>query len=454
MIPALVVADDLTGAHVSAESLRRPGHVAFVVSAPMTLDQREVVAGLADVVVCSTGTRNTPPEAAAAVIRETLRQWWPAARVGKRIDSTLRGQIGAEVGALVRTLAELSGRRVLALVCAAHPAAGRTTLAGRQHLHGLPLDLSAASASAIEPLARSRILPLLEDGGLRGVEVGLDTVRGGAVRCAAAVGQALADGLDVVVLDGETLDDVDRAAASARLVAEQHPEVVLVCVDPGPFSARLFPLLDAALARPAAPALAVVGSASDLTRHQLARLAGSRPVRTVPAVEVAPSGGARLRPADAVALDLVRAAQDATPGSVLLLTSVATDAGTGPGTDAAPWLDPVLSVHVSALLGEVVRRFLDLHPVAGLLLTGGEVAADVLAALGARGVRPTAEVEPLAVRGVLVGGRWSGLPVVTKGGLVGDDDTLVRCVEQLGGQSAPDPEPQPEPAHPCRVSLT
>jgi hypothetical protein len=40
-------------------------------------------------------------------------------------------------------------------------------------------------------------------------------------------------------------------------------------------------------------------------------------------------------------------------------------------------------------------------------------------------------VVPLAVAGSLVGGPWDGLPVVTKGGLVGDAGTTVACLDHL-----------------------
>jgi len=38
---------------------------------------------------------------------------------------------------------------------------------------------------------------------------------------------------------------------------------------------------------------------------------------------------------------------------------------------------------------------------------------------------------PLAVSGTVVGGPWDGLPVVTKGGLVGDVDATVACMDHL-----------------------
>jgi uncharacterized protein YgbK (DUF1537 family) len=74
--------------------------------------------------------------------------------------------------------------------------------------------------------------------------------------------------------------------------------------------------------------------------------------------------------------------------------------------------------------------------VGGLYTTGGDVTAAVLDALDARGLEVEEEVLPLAVAGAIVDGPWSGVPIVTKGGLVGDDRAAVVCVTQLARAAA------------------
>ncbi|WP_444960135.1 hypothetical protein [Nocardiopsis sp. M1B1] len=41
------------------------------------------------------------------------------------------------------------------------------------------------------------------------------------------------------------------------------------------------------------------------------------------------------------------------------------------------------------------------------------------------------ELVPLAVHGRLDGGPLEGTPIITKGGLVGDQDTIARCLARL-----------------------
>jgi len=74
--------------------------------------------------------------------------------------------------------------------------------------------------------------------------------------------------------------------------------------------------------------------------------------------------------------------------------------------------------------------------LAGLFLTGGAVARAVLERLGAHGIWVEGEVLPLAALGRLADGPFAGLAVVTKGGMVGGDDALVRCLAALRAAAA------------------
>jgi uncharacterized protein YgbK (DUF1537 family) len=67
----------------------------------------------------------------------------------------------------------------------------------------------------------------------------------------------------------------------------------------------------------------------------------------------------------------------------------------------------------------------------GVVVSGGFTAACLVDELAAAGARARAEVEPLCGAGSLLGGAWDGLPLITKGGLVGDDSTLSGLVTTL-----------------------
>jgi D-threonate/D-erythronate kinase len=129
---AAVIADDLTGAADAGVQFVRAGHrtaVAFW-EAPPPPD--------VDVVVADTDSRELDAEDAAARVAAVAAELRSAPLLLKKVDSTLRGPIAAEV----RAALEASGRSQV-VFAPAFPAMGRTTRGGVQHVDGRPVaDLS------------------------------------------------------------------------------------------------------------------------------------------------------------------------------------------------------------------------------------------------------------------------------------------------------------------------
>jgi uncharacterized protein YgbK (DUF1537 family) len=410
----LVVADDLTGANATAAGLARARLRSVTVT---DADHPEVVAEFAgrfDAVVVSANNRHASPEQAAADVRRALLAGWPAALVANRIDSTLRGNIGATTQALVEELRDQGAGAVVALCVPAHPDAERQTVGGVQLLRGHRLEETELAHDPRSPMHSSEVAGLLAaQADLPVRSITLDTVIGSADGLHAALADAVAEGAGIVVVDALTLDHVDRVAQAATRV----PDVTWLSVDPGPATVALARALGLGGGTAGAAYLAVSGSATDLTLRQLARLRAARPVHVVP---LALDGG---RPdEDATTAALVEALAGAEAGEVVLVASA---------LEEGDLLSREAREEVPAVLARTTRRALESERVDGLYLTGGDLAAGCLGELAADGLDVADEVVPLAVGGSLVGGPWSGLPVVTKGGLVGDDETTVACLAFL-----------------------
>ncbi|MCL9826320.1 four-carbon acid sugar kinase family protein [Ralstonia solanacearum] len=124
----LILADDLSGAADCAVAGVRAG----LRSAVML--RADGAPPAADVLALDTDTRRAgAPDAAARQLAAWQALARPATRLYKKIDSTLRGNVAAEVAALV----PVAG---LAVVAPAFPAAGRTTRNARQWLHGVAVE--------------------------------------------------------------------------------------------------------------------------------------------------------------------------------------------------------------------------------------------------------------------------------------------------------------------------
>lgn len=416
--PIGVLSDDLTGANAVAARFAAHGVPAFTALGPVPLlTPREVA-----VLVVDTATRDAAPDAAAEAVRTavgTLRRWG-ARLLTKRIDTTLRGSIAAETAALL----DILGPDTLALVVPAAPEAGRTCVGGRVLVAGRPL--SDVAGLPDEPLRLFAAQPPAVGCPLAVVRQGPDAVR-------AAMERAAAGGARAVVCDAQSEADIATLATAAATVGR-----AVLPVDPGGFTlalAQALGLVTAAMSHPASegvhaevlrprgPILTVLGSPAAVTTRQIEAAVAQGWLRRVPVDGATLADDVARRRAAARVLGVLAAAR---------APAVGIDPAPRDGEDA-PARAPAVADALARLVGEVLAH----EPaVAGLFLTGGAVARAVLERLGTQGVWVERELLPLAALGRVANGPHAGLAVVTKGGMVGGTDALIRCLAALEAAAA------------------
>lgn len=418
MARALIIADDLTGANACAAGFAREGLRAVTVG----LGQPSSIAQFHpqfDVVVVTTESRHSSPGETADVVGMAARAGWPVDLLACRIDTTLRGNVGVAAQTMIEVARELSGQRVVGLCQPAHPEAGRHTVEGHQLLEGQRLEETELAHDVRTPMHTSQVDEILAHRtslAIRLLSIGL--VTGPRDLLVAAIRGILAEQVDVIVADGLTTDHISRVAQAA---VEADPNVRWVAIDPGPGALALSLALGITGETGLAPVLLVSGSATDLTQQQLARLISERdPVVVRPILQ--PESA--LPDVEASAAALIAAVRSANPGQMVLFASVLTPDDMKELTDDEAQAYP-------RTLGQIARQVLNETDVGGLYTTGGDITAAVLAELRGQGIAIHDEVVPLAVAGEIVGGPWAGLPIVTKGGLVGVAETALICVDHL-----------------------
>ncbi|GAB3499435.1 four-carbon acid sugar kinase family protein [Nocardiopsis coralliicola] len=419
MAQVLVVADDLTGANATGARFARAGmRVATVTPEHVRTAVQEF-----DAVVVDLDSRHLPPARAAELVSEAVAAAWPVPLVVKRTDTTLRGNIGAELEAAWRAVRARTpdSLRVRALFAPAFPSSGRVTADGVQLLDGVPLERTELALDPLSPITGSVVADIVA---LQS-ELPVRSVRLREVAGAGDLAGRLSDGYEPVVLCDALTEE--HLAGIARAAAEVHRRdgTVWVAVDPGPSGALLAEALGLAAgsAEPPAPLLAVVGSATEVTRRQLAAAHRADGVRFVDVdvralTEEQPGYAAALAAEIAAAL-----AATSFPDAVVARTA----------SEARDVVELPFAAKraLPRLLAEVVRAAVDAGAPSGLYTSGGDVTSAVLEELGAHAFEVGGEVVPLAVHGTLVGGAYQGTPVVTKGGLIGDDTTVAACLDRL-----------------------
>lgn len=397
-VEALIIADDLTGAADSAVGFTAGGLATRVVFAgsPAGVDTGGRPAALA----FDTDSRRLGPRAAARAVADVAATAPGARWRMKKIDSTLRGNVGAETGAALDAL----GCR-LAVCAPAFPGADRQTRDGIQWASGSPVgDVAACFAD------------------LATAHISVPAVRAGEAD--AMLEQAARDGARVVVVDAVTDEDLQQVVALGMRRDRAGGE--LLWIGSGGLSAALARATGRGRPQPPrepddppvvdGPALVVVGSATPLAAAQADQVAAAG------AVEVSVPAGALLdrdRSADscgaAVAAALTRG------DDVVVRISEGGRIVPGHGREV-----------VEALAAAVVPAVRHAPP-ATLVATGGETALAFARALGGSGLDVVAELEPGVVCSRMCGG--AGLSVVTKAGAFGDPASLVRALGILRNQT-------------------
>ena len=412
MTRILVLADDLTGAADCGLACAGCGLDTIV-----ALDDcRDCDA---DVLAIDANTRASEPREAAATMERLVRIHARADNllVYKKIDSTLRGNVAAELKAVLAARKSLmgNGSSAVAVLAPAFPAAGRTTVAGRLLVKGAPLHATDLWRYERKSPPES-LIAMMNESGLRSAPVGLSAIRGEKLRESLS---ELAREADVLACDAETEEDL-RAIANASM-ALRHGAVWAVWVGSAGL-ARHLPhaagLQRQVPPRPAplspGPILFVVGSGSSVSRRQ-AQFLESRP--DVISLKIPPGvlrGGEDLPEWRAHRAALERAFS----AGVDVLVTV----GAEETVESAH--DPLLV----AALGEMARPFS--NSVGALVITGGEAARAVFRAWEIRAIRVVGEVEPGLPYSLTAGWRRQ-LPVLTKAGGFGTPETLLHCREFL-----------------------
>lgn len=410
MHPLRVIADDLTGAcDVGAELL--PWAAGIAVRA-CGAGEDPGIAGVPADALCIRNTQSrtlTPAEAARRVTHalDDVEPGWDGI-VLKKIDTGLRGQLGAEIDAAMDRLGLAE-----AFVLPAIPEVGRTTVDGQQLIDGVPVHETAFARDPQNPIRDARVAGAIEATSRRRAA----SIALAAIREPAGPGHAFdaarTSGAAILVCDAESDGDLERAVRA--IVERGRPLLLVGSIGLARALRRVIGVDPATRARAVAHgaateagALVVVGSAHPTTQLQVARAAERGLFTPVPV--------ASAEAAEAAGCEAGRIVQS---GGAAALVPPATPVEGG-------------SVAVLAMLRTAALTALARVRPSGLALIGGETAFHVLDGLGHPPLWIEQRLSPLVVRARLVAGPYGGMMLVTKGGSTGAPDLLGAIVRQLG----------------------
>lgn len=427
MLQVVIIADDLTGANATGVLLARQG---FKTATFLDLDKNLKNNDQDfDVISTSTDSRGISKEEAYSKVNHAVK-FFKDKKVklfSKRIDSTLRGNLGAEIDAVLDELPEDQ----LAIVVPAFPSSERITVGGYLLVGSVPLEKTDVSKDPKTPIHHTFVPKMIQKQTKYSVGfIPLSKTLKSSDLVKEAILEEKEKGNRVIVIDATTNDEI---ALIAKAVKDSKQKVI--AVDPGPFTAALTKeLVVQPKEVPGQKVMLVIGSVTNVTRKQLDELK----LRYEPLLvnvnaknliyentinkEIEVVVEKLLSSIDNY--EIVGVVTTEKEDQVLNLSEHANILGITEDEAAER-----ISNGLAKIAKEVMERKESF--IGGLYTSGGDVTVAVCKEFESAGIEVKDEVLPLAAYGRIINGKYGHTPIITKGGLVGDSTALVKSVEYL-----------------------
>ncbi|MFD1020263.1 four-carbon acid sugar kinase family protein [Thalassobacillus hwangdonensis] len=419
----VVVCDDLTGANATGVKLSKKGFKTATVIHGLPVPETGY-----DAFCLDTDSRYVTESQARSRVTSALEDSEKNGRASiysKRVDSTLRGNIGSEIEAMLDFL----GEDAIAVVVSSFPESGRTTIGGYLLVEDIPLQETDVAKDPVSPLTTSKVEEIVaKQTKLPITTIGLSTVLDGKEKLRNALEEA-ASSNRIICIDAVTDEHIDLIAE----VVKDTPQPVL-SVDPGPFTAA-YASKKMNQAKKDNKYLVTIGSVTSQTGLQLdyfIQKSNITPIYAKPerlatftdkwqeeVDRVVSEAEGSIAKSNIILITTYHPGQER-----LDLSSIAEQEGT---------TEEGLAKRITDGLASISRRVMEGHKddFKGCYLSGGDVTASVCSITRAHGIELEDEVIPLAAFGKFIGGYLDGMKVVTKGGMIGDKKALQTCINYL-----------------------
>lgn len=428
MPQCVVIADDLTGANATGVLLKKMNYKAYTV---MNTERIELsTLNDCDCILYPTDSRGVDSEIAYNRVHNvcTLLKSEEVKVYAKRIDSTLRGNLGGETDAMLDCL----GEDYVAIVAPCFPSSGRIVIGGYMLVNGLPLHRTDIALDPKTPIKVSEAALLFEQQSRYKVSsILLKDLMHGKHYLAEKIKQYAESGSRIIVLDCVTQEDLDLIADAVIT-----SKLKVLAVDPGVFTATLArKLIVLENKKEKNRILAVVGSVNPNTKVQMEELWLSQRTHNVfvETKRLLEDEWEREQEIERVTEEILREAERN-------VISTVTGDGIYPENriDFKPYMERYqcsmddVTNRINSSFAEITYRIFKAdYSFKGLYTSGGDVTVAVCRKFQTAGLNLMDEVLPLAAYGQFLKGEFEGVHIITKGGSQGSRDAINQCITYL-----------------------
>ncbi|EDS78112.1 conserved hypothetical protein [Clostridium botulinum C str. Eklund] len=428
----VVVADDLTGANATGALLKKLKLKTVNIincSEDNSIDKEKY-----DTIVCSTDSRAIEKEEAYNRVFEMTKLVKDESIkiYNKRIDSTLRGNIGSEIDAMLDALDD--GR--IAMIVPSFPDAERLAIGGYLIVNGAPLEESDAAHDPKKPISTSIIKNIVEEQSKYEVGiVSLNCVVKGSEVIKEEILKLYANGKRLLICDAMSNRDLQMISKAALSM-----DVKFITVDPGPFTASVVNEIInnkkvSYVNSNNKKILMCVGSITNTTKTQLEKL--EKDMKLIKAKvctqKLLNTDEEKEKEISRIANEIL---QNQHKSNVLCIEidSIYPNERVDLSIIAKKQNVTIedLSVKINDAIAEISYRILKKSPcIEGIFSSGGDISVAICKKFKSVGLEIIGEVIPLAAYGQFIGGEFSNLKIVSKGGMVGDENGMELCIRYL-----------------------
>lgn len=417
----IVIADDLTGSNATCSLFKKIGLRAASILKLQSDRNYDV-----DVISYSTASRGLDKEEAYKKVSEAIKilKSRDILVYNKRIDSTLRGNIGAEINAM---LDNLENDRI-AVVVPAYPDSGRIVVNKTMLVNGVLLENSDAGKDPKTPIKTSCVENLVQkDIKYSSTYFTLSDIVQPIEEIAKKIQEAIKKSR-ILIFDAVNNEDIIKISKAVI-----QSEINIVTVDPGPFTLYYSRELQKKnhLEK---KILMVIGSVTPTTKKQIEYILQEEDIFLV-----------KMKIEDffekeSCSKEIERVISFIKKGIsnynlFLVTTSPIGDEKKADLQKLAENLnttvEEISKIIANTLTETVVKILKETEKFEGVYSSGGDITIALLEKLKAIGVEIREEVIPLAAYGRLIGGDFPNLKLVSKGGMVGDEKTIKLCLHKI-----------------------
>ena len=417
----IVIADDLTGSNATCSLFKKIG-----LRAASILKLQGDINYDVDVISYSTASRGLDKEEAYKKVSEAIKilKNKDVLVYNKRIDSTLRGNIGTEINAMLDNLEDDR----IAVVIPSYPDSGRIVVNKTMLVNGVLLENSDAGKDPKTPIKTSCVESLIQKGiKYSSTYFTLSDIEQPIEEIVKKIQEAIKKSR-VLIFDAVNNEDIIKISKAII-----NSDINIVTVDPGPFTLYYSKELQKKnhLEK---KILMVIGSVTATTKKQIEYILQEEDIFLV-----------KMKVEDffekeTCLKEIERVISFIKKGIVsydlfLVTTSPIGDEKKADLQKLAENLnttvEEISKIIANTLTETVVKILKETEKFEGVYSSGGDITIALLEKLKAIGVEIREEVIPLAAYGRLIGGDFPNLKLVSKGGMVGDEKTIKLCLHKI-----------------------